>query len=153
MEKEKYICPECGENADISLSVCPKCGYPLKIMADENSASDYEKRKKKKVIAIVFCVVAPILIILAIRQITNDSYKFYVEHYQSCMEGYQESIVESNNTYWFLSGGFKDIANTYKSMADEAMTNIWMYRIKAIVMSVVGIILAFVGVKSFREVK
>lgn len=145
-------CPECGEKVDVILSVCPKCGYPIKTIVDENSAPDYEK-KKKKVMAIVFCVVAPILIILAIRQITNDSYKFYVEHYQTCIEGYQESLVESNNTYWFLSGGYKDIANSYKSMADEAMTHIWMYRIKAIVMCVVGIILAFVGVKLIREVK
>ena len=141
-------CPECGKEVEEEVLACPECGFPIK-KQDKAEKSIY---KNKKYIGIVMCVIGFILFIVAITRINNDDYKFYLEHYETCMQGYDENTETANSyTSGFFKSSYKNIASSYKEMAEDDYKEIWKYRIEAIVACGAGLILLVIGYKNVRN--
>lgn len=156
-------CPECNAEIDSEVSVCPYCGFPIKkkTTAQVDSSDlvekitvahplDSEKQKKKKIIGITMCVVGVICLIFAVTKITDDDYKFYLEHYEDCKDGYEDCMDEAKYGGMF-SGSYRSIASTYEDMMKDDMKEIWKYRGTAIVCCIAGIGLGLVGYKNIKK--
>ena len=149
-------CPECGKEISDQANICPHCGYE-KIVRNENRIEESKEipiYKNRKYISILMCVVGCIFLILAINRITNDNYKFYKQHYQDCMDGYNDTISTANS---YLGGYFKSlynsIASSYKDMADDDNKELWKFRIQAIVLICGGLALIVCGYKKYNKEK
>ncbi len=141
-------CPECGKEIEENLLSCSNCGFPIKIK-DKEEQPIY---KNKKYIGIVMCIVGCILFIVAITRINNDIYKFYLEHYETCMEGYDENNATANlYSSGFFKSSYKSIASRYKEMAEDDYKEIWKYRIEAIVACGAGSILLVIGYRNIKK--
>lgn len=150
-------CPECNSEIDENVAVCPCCGFPIKGKIAEPKVSevptqtiDPEKQKKKKLIGVAMCIIGCICWIVAITRITNEDYKFYVEHYEDCMDGYEDSMDHAKYGGLF-SGSYRSIARSYEDMAEDDMKEIWKYRGTAIVCCIAGIGLVFLGYKNIKK--
>lgn len=152
-------CPECNAEVDGEVSVCPYCGFPIKkkLTQTEPKGSEVpvklinpEQQKKKKLIGTVMCIIGFICFIIAITRITNEDYKFYMEHYEDCREGYEDCMDEAKYGGMF-SGSYRRIASTYEDMMEDDMKEIWKYRGTAIACCIAGIGLAFVGYKNIKK--
>lgn len=145
---ELINCPECGKEVGEEVLVCPECGFPIK-KQDKLGQPIY---KNKKYIGLAMCIIGCILFVVAITRINNDDYKFYLEHYETCMQGYDENTEVANlYTSGFFKSSYKDIALSYKKMAEDDYKEIWNYRIKAIVACGAGLILLVIGYKNVRN--
>lgn len=153
-------CPECNTEIDNEVAVCPCCGFPIKkkitqaeVKTSEVSTQpiDIEKQKKKKFIGMVMCIVGCICFIIAITRITNEDYKFYVEHYEDCMEGYEDCMKEAKYSSGYFASSYRSIASTYEDMAEDDMKEIWKFRGIAITCCIAGIGLIFVGYKNIKK--
>jgi hypothetical protein len=153
-------CPECNTEIDSEIAVCPCCGFPIKkkpTTQTEPKLSEVptqpiseEKRKQKKLIGTVMCIIGCICFIIAITRVTNEEYKFYVEHYEDCKEGYEDCMDEAKYGGMF-SGSYRSIASTYEDMMEDDMKEIWKYRGTAIACCIAGIGLVFVGYKNIKK--
>lgn len=153
-------CPECNTEIDSEVAVCPSCGFPikkktaaqaeLKVSDEAKAPIDPEQLKKKKLIGTVMCIIGCICFVIAITRISNEDYKFYVEHYEDCKEGYVDCMDEAKYG-GFLSGSYRSIASTYEDMMEDDMKEIWKFRGTAIACCVAGIGLIFVGYKNIRK--
>lgn len=167
------VCPECGKEQDSSAKSCIECGYPLqndsksqvckdcgKLLKDgntyctncgfENSNSvPTMKNSKNKMIGIALIVVACVMFVIAFTRVNNEKYDFYKQHYEECMDGYEESMDMADGG-WF-SGSYKQIANSYENMAEDDKTEINKYRIQAVLFGVAGVVLVCFGYKSLKK--
>lgn len=158
---ETINCPECNTEMDSKVVVCPYCGFPIKkkvevktiLQAYEqaNATIDQEKQKRKKIIGAVMCIIGIICLIFAVKRISNDKYKFYLEHYEDCMEGYEDCMKEAKYSSGFFASSYRSIASSYEDMAEDDMKEIWKYRGIAIACCIAGIGLIFVGYKSIKK--
>lgn len=130
----------------------PKSNAEVEAKGSETTiqSADPEQQKKKKMIGAVMCALGCICFIIALTRITNEDYKFYVEHYEDCMEGY-ESCMEEAAYAGMFSNAYKNIARTYEDMAEDDMKEIWKYRGAAIVCCVAGIGLIFAGYRNIKK--
>lgn len=152
-------CPECGREIDSEVSVCPYCAFPIKKKTTEPKVSevttqpiDPEKQKKKKLISMILCIVGCICLIFAITRVTNEDYKFYLEHYEDCEKGYNDCMYEKTKyTSTYFSSTYGSIASSYEDMMEDDMKEIWKFRGTAIVCCVAGIGLIFVGYKNIKK--
>lgn len=139
-------CPECGKEVEEGVLTCPNCGFPIKNKAEQPIY------KNKRYIGIVMCIIGCILFIVAILRINNDDYKFNLEHYETCMQGYDKNIATANSyASGFFKRSYKDIALGYKNMAKRACKIIWKYRMEAIVACGAGLILLIIGYKNIKN--
>lgn len=144
-------CPECGGEISDKAVQCPHCGYEMTVLMNEPIENNIPN-KKQQYIGIGMCILACVLFIFAIKNITDDKYKFYVENYDTYVAGYEEnSNTASQYSGGFFKSGYDQIASSYKSMADDAKKVIWTYRITAIVSCGVGIFLVFYGTKKIKK--
>lgn len=153
-------CPECNTEVDSEVAVCPSCGFPikkkpivqaeLKVSDEAKAPIDPEQLKKKKLIGTVMCIIGCICFVIAITRITNEDYKFYVEHYEDCKDGYEDCMDEAKYGGMF-SGSYRSIASTYEDMMEDDMKEIWKFRGTAIACCVAGIGLIFVGYKNIKK--
>jgi len=152
------ICPECNTEIDSEALICPCCAFPIKEKTTEPRFSetlkqpiDPEKQKKKRFIGTVMCIVGCICFVIAITRVTNEDYKFYVEHYEDCMEGYEDCMDEARHSRGYFASSYRSIASSYEDMAEDDMKEIWKFRGTAIVYCTVGIGLIFVGCKNIKK--
>lgn len=153
-------CPECNTEVESEIAVCPSCGFPIKkkttVQAEPKVSDgvktpmDSEQLKKKKLIGVAMCIIGCICFIIAITRVTNEDYKFYVEHYEDCKEGYEDCMDEAKYGGMF-SGSYRSIVSTYEDMMEDDMEEIWKYRGIAIVCCAVGLGLIFVGYKNIKK--
>lgn len=167
------VCPECGKEQDSSVKSCVECGYPLQTdnkslvckecgeplkngntycancgFENSNSVST-AKNSKNKMIGIALIVVACVMFVIAFTRVNNEKYEFYKQHYEDCMDGYEESMDMAGGG-WF-SGSYKQIANSYENMAEDDMAEINKYRIQAVLFGVAGVVLVGFGYKSLKK--
>lgn len=141
-------CPECGKEIDEEVLCCPNCGFPIK-KRDETGQPVY---KNKRYIGIAMCIIGCVLFIVAFARINNDGYKFYLEHYETCMQGYDENTATAKSyTSGYFKRSYEYIASSYKEMADDDYREIWKYRIEAIVACGAGLILLVIGYKNITN--
>lgn len=141
-------CPECGKEIEEEVMECPNCGFPIKKQDKAEQSID----KNKTYIGIAMCIIGCILFIVAIMRINNDDYKFYLEHYETCMQGYDENTATANSyTSGFFKSSYKYIASEYKEMAADDYKEIWKYRMEAIVACGAGLILLVIGYKNVKN--
>ena len=79
-------CPECGKGVEEDVLSCPNCGFPIK----KQNKVEQPIYKNKKYIGIVMLIIGCILFVVVITRINNDDYKFYLENYETCMQGYDK---------------------------------------------------------------
>ena len=154
---ETRRCPECGSEVGTEAAVCPNCGYPFTEgeagAAAEQAAPGPAKQKiGGKTIGIVLFLAAAILLIVGITRLTNDRYQFYKEHYETCIDGYNEN---SRTARSYGSGlfryGYETIASTYKQMAEMDLKEMWKYRTAAIVCFCCAVPAAFFGYRFYKK--
>lgn len=113
-------CPECGNEISDKAIACPHCGYERTELTNE-SVETKIPNKKQQYIGIGMCIFACILFIFAIKNITDNEYKFYVDNYDSYVAGYEEnSNTASQYSGGLFKSGYNQIASSYKGMADDA---------------------------------
>ena len=170
------FCLKCGEAIPDNSVTCPKCGSNINEatniensertvayasqksinsecdVLNKNLQKEYIPRKKQRYIGIAMCVLACVLFIFAIKNITNNKYKFYVENYDAYVDGYNDN---SNTATQYSGGlfksGYNQIASSYKDMADDAKKEIWSYRIKALGFLSVGVVCIVIGIKKVKK--
>lgn len=144
-------CPECGYEISDEVRKCPECGYEVSIK-EQKFTEENGSCGKEKYAGIIMCILAVVLFIFSIKNITNEKYQFYVENYGTYMAEYEENLAMSqsyNNA--ILRSGYKNIASTYNNLANEAMESIWLYRIKAAALGSVGVVMIILGIKKIRR--
>lgn len=152
-------CPECEIEIADNVAVCPSCGYEIiqsEVLTGEdntNTTVTVPVYKNKKYIGIVLCVVACIMLIVALTRINNDTYSFYKQHYKECMEGYVENSTDARNSGSWFSGTYRYIASKYEDMAKDDNKKIWEYRIQAIVLCLGSIACGVIGYKYIKGEK
>ena len=152
-------CPECGIEIADNVAVCPSCGYEIiqsEVLTEEDNTDTtvtVPVYKNKKYIGIVLCVVACIMLIVALTRINNDTYSFYKQHYKECMEGYVENSTDARNSGSRFSGTYRYIASKYEDMAKDDNKKIWEYRIQAIVLRLGSIACGVIGYKYIKGEK
>ncbi|CCY53271.1 putative uncharacterized protein [Coprococcus sp. CAG:782] len=152
-------CPECGTEVADNVNVCPSCGYEVvqseteAVEDNTNTTATVPVYKNKKYIGITLCVVACIMLIVAFTRINNDTYSFYKQHYEECMEGYAENSANARNSGSWFSGTYRYIASEYEDMAKDDNKKIWEYRIQAIVLCLGGIACGVIGCKFIKVEK
>lgn len=139
------------------IEKCPECGFPIKPKANTMvTAPTLEMAKPRKIvlkpvhkriIGVALIVVSLILIIVGIVQVTNDRYNFYKEHYQECLDGYNDCMREARNSSGWFSSSYKSIADSYTRMMNEDNAEIWKYRITAIVCGCISITSFVIGIR------
>ncbi|MGI5969522.1 MAG: zinc ribbon domain-containing protein [Lachnospiraceae bacterium] len=141
-------CPECGKGVEEDVLSCPNCGFPIK----KQNKVEQPIYKNKKYIGIVMLIIGCILFVVVITRINNDDYKFYLENYETCMQGYDKNMATANSyTSGFFKSSYRDIASGYKKMAEDDYKEIWKYRIESIVACGVGLILLVKGYKNVKN--
>lgn len=149
----KITCPECGASINGESTVCNECGFPIEKPQSEIATKAKEPKLSAKQLGIVFCIVAIIYFIVGITRITNDNYAFYSEHYKECAEGYEDATREAKTAGWLLKSGYENIADTYQDMMDDDIKKIWTYRIEAIALCAIGVVLIILGVKKQGRIR
>ncbi len=153
--EEKRICPECKANISNHDKTCPFCGFPLDDSRDFSEIKNNSISKKsfstKQIVGMVMCVAALVCIIIGITRITNDTYKFYKEHLNECMDAYGEVKAEANHSYGWFSSTYDWIADNYEDMIAEDRKELWSYRIQAIVLCGAGAVLIALGVPKIKQ--
>lgn len=149
-------CPECGKEISDNTRVCPHCGYEIK---EQNELAVENKKevpiyKNRKYISILMCIIGCIFLFVSITRITNDDYKFYKQHYQDCMDGYNDtkSTADSYSGGYFRSS-YNYIASTYKDMAEDDNKKLWKFRFQAMVLACGGLALIIYGYKNYKKEK
>lgn len=136
-------CPECGQELQGEIGSCPDCGLPVKPELD--STTEKVNNSNKKNIGILMCIIGLICCIFAFTRINSDDYDFYLEHYEDCMEGYQEAIGQADSYSGYFNIAYENIADEYKKMADADYIEIWKLRSQLIIPLGIGIILLLLG--------
>ncbi|MBD5511792.1 MAG: zinc-ribbon domain-containing protein [Lachnospiraceae bacterium] len=141
-------CPECRKEIEEEVLFCPNCGFPIK----KQNETEQPVYKNKRYIGIAMCIIGCVLFIVAFARINNDDYKFYLEHYETCMQGYDRNTETANSyTSGYFKSSYENIASTYKEMAEDDYKEIWKYRIEAIVACGAGLILLVIGCKNITN--
>lgn len=100
------------------------------------------------------CIIGCIFIVVAITRITNDEYKFYKQHYQECIDGYNDTKSTADSYCGgFFRSSYKSIDSSYKDMADDDNEELWKFRIQAIVFLCGGCGLIIYGYKKYKKEK
>lgn len=137
------VCPECNGIIRRELKTCPNCGYeiPQEDMKDKVLKLKQSVLKNKKQTRIVAYIIAVFMFVIAISRLNNSDYKFYKEHYSECELGYQSAIISSQVYSGYFASSYKQIASTYKDMMNEDQAKINSYRIQAVVLIIIGIMI------------
>lgn len=159
-------CPECGKEISDKSHNCIHCGYPLTNGNDyekvENLASTQKKSTKiwrdkfKHVTAsvgkinpsiriaasVVIIIIALICLVQGKNALNDDNYDFYKEHYQDCLDGYEECMDNARTSGYLFQSTYESLAEDYEEMAEDDLAKINGYRIKATIFYVVFAVLA-----------
>lgn len=143
--EEMRKCPECDNEVHEGMIVCPNCGYEL--LTDKKNELT---KSKRKAIGLVMIVVACICFVWGVIQLTNESYKFYQQHLQECIDARIEArdAAEDVNAGYltgYLLSTYDDIDESYAEMIEDDEKEIWNYRIKAMIGCAGGVILLLIG--------
>lgn len=148
IENEKHNCPECGCELDNNITICTNCGYNIEVKKEIVISKNVEKGRRIRIASVV---IACVFFILAVTRISNDKYTFYKEHYAECMDEYEENSKTARSSSGMFKSSYNYISNSYKDMADSDMKEIWKFRVEAIVLSVVGVVVIISGVKIAKK--
>lgn len=151
MESSK--CPECGNDVSNQVKTCPYCGYEIS-KEDEQIKEKYNNliHKNKKYIIALLCIVGCLFLIAAITRITNDEYKFYKQHYQECIDGYNDTKWTADSfSGGFFKSSYDSIASSYKDLADNDKKELWKFRIQAILLVCGGCGLILFGYTIYKK--
>ncbi len=144
---------ECSNDVPDQVKTYRHCGYEIlkedKQIKEKHNISIYEKY-----ISALICIVGCIFLVMAITRITNDEYRFYKQHYQKCVDGYND-IKSTADSYGggLFRGSYNSIAFSYKNMADDDNKELWKFRIQAIVLVCGGFGLIICGYKKYKKRK
>lgn len=67
------------------------------------------------------------------------------------MDGYEENSKTAHSSNGMFKNSYNYISNLYKDMADSDMKKIWKFRVEAIVLSVVGVVVIVSGDKIAKK--
>ena len=81
----------------------------------------------------------------------NDTYAFYEEHLQTCIDGYNDCLWESEHAMMQFRSTYKNLADSYAEMIRDDRIELWKYRIGAMVLCGVGAGLMLFGVINFKK--
>lgn len=147
-------CPECGCDLSEEVSKCPFCDCLINVNNDKDLKNNISVEKQKinndivrkyKMVSVSLFVLTCILFVIAFTRVNNSDYKFYKEHYDDCMSGYDDSKYNERTSGLLFKGTYGMIADEYKEMADEDMSIIWKYRGQAITLLICGVVCIIVG--------
>lgn len=148
-------CPECGKEVSDKAAACIYCGYPLspegtdpataQLTAIPPESGKTAKQKSKPITKLVNrlnpglrIAISALLIILSIvflvqgkNTITSDRYEFYKEHYQDCIDGYDDAMSSANSSGAMFRSTYKSIADDYQRMAKDDLAKLNSMRAKA----------------------
>jgi hypothetical protein len=142
----KMKCPDCGLELKANAKTCISCGCP--IVYDSGRSSRQSVLTKRKCFGISLCLAAIVCFVICFTRVSNDQYRFYIQHYGECKAGYEESMLTAESYgYGFFRSSYQDIASTYQDLMDSDQKKIWTYR----ALGSVGLILLGSGIKNIKK--
>lgn len=152
-------CPECNKEISDKANFCPHCGYsPInrtKTTSIKQNDTQPDKtanfNSHRKIIGIMLLIIGFICLIIGTSNITDKKYKFYKEHYKTCVEGYEKNLVSANFSDGIFKSEYTTIALNYKEMAEIDLKEIWKYRSTAIVFYGLSIFFFILGFKKIKK--
>jgi len=149
LTNQSNSCPDCGTPITGNIDACPNCGCPISKNSNTFTNSVTNKNKIKGTIMII---IVAICFLFGVTRLTNDDYKFYIEHCKECQENYEEVQATANSySYGFFKSSYQDIADTYLDMIKDDKKEYWIFRIKAIVSFTAGGITLIFGIKNLKR--
>ena len=134
------ICPECKKEQADTAQYCTNCGYRLSAQPHISAET-----KKKAYVGIVISI---ILIIVAISLVTTSEFSYYLENISYYADQYAETKSHSSG---FLGGSYASLASRWKEMYNEAVTYVALHSIGAVVLSIVGGVGLYKGLKKLKS--
>lgn len=172
------FCKYCGEAIEDVVNTCPKCNANLmeknediaivynettqtEVSPTISKESEFKKRinkitqfiqKYRKPVIAILAALSLIFIVIAITTITSEDYQECSENYSEYIDNYEENLAMSNSYggYGILGGGYKNVANGWKDLADDELAELWGMRVKAIIISMLGIACGFSAFKIYK---
>ena len=146
----KVKCPECGCDIGENAIKCPFCDYIIK---SENMLSvnthNYLKNKNsgigRKVSGIIFIIASIVLFACSFSRINNSEYKFYKEHYETCLSEYDDNKSSARLEGLLFTSTYNMIADRYKDMAFEDKEKLNQFKLQASILGVLGVVLLVSG--------
>ena len=151
---KSIFCRNCGKEIPSDSMFCPVCGKNVATThnSDNNKSSTSSKEIKGKVnalinkiqpkyrlaISLALIVVAIICVIIGITTFTSEDFSFYKNHYEDCIDGYEDCMEKSKSEGWYFSSSYESIADSYKEMADRDLSKIIGFSISAIILFVLS---------------
>lgn len=82
-------------------------------------------------ISVLLIIVALVCLVQGKNALNNDRYDFYKEHYEDCIDGYEESMDKARTSEYLFKSSYESIAEDYERMAKEDLAKLNGYRAKA----------------------
>ena len=134
------ICPECKNEQNDTTQYCTNCGYAL----TAKPKISFEANKK----TYIRIVVSVVLIIVAISLVTSSEFSYYLENISYYAEQYASTKSHSSG---FLGSSYASLASRWKEMYNEAIAYVALHSIGAIVLSIVGGLGLYRGLKKLKN--
>ena len=135
-------CLNCGKQQIDAAKFCTNCGTPF-----ANNTDSKNQIKSRNYIGIAISMV---LIVIAFSLVLDSEFFHYVNNLSYYSEQYIENRSHSSG---FLGGIYSTLASSWKGLYEQATTYIVVHSILAIVLSVVGGIGLYKGIKKIRRNK
>ncbi|WP_368189004.1 hypothetical protein [Blautia sp. 1033sp1_1033st1_G9_1033SCRN_220408] len=103
------------------------------------------KNKNTKFAGIGLLILACVCFILGYSNVNNEDYSFYKDHYETCMDGYNDTITDPNSYSGYFTSTYDYIASSYEKMAEDDEKKMWEFRIQSIAFCIGGAICAIFG--------
>ena len=96
-------------------------------------------------VSVILIIVALVCLVQGKNALNNDRYDFYKEHYQDCIDGYEECKANARTAGYLFKSTYESLADDYEKMAEDDLAKINSYRIKAIVFYVSFVIIILIA--------
>ena len=103
-------------------------------------------------ISVLLIIIALVCLVQGKNSLNNDRYDFYKEHYEDCIDGYEESMDKARTSGYLFKSSYESIAEDYERMAKDDLAKLNGYRAKAAVFYLSFAILAVAAIVFLRGV-
>lgn len=135
-------CSKCGKQQIDAAKFCTNCGTPF--------ANNIDTKNQIKVSNYIGIAIYAVLIVIALSLVLNSEFFHYIDNISYYSNQYAENRYYSSG---FLGGIYSSLASNWKGLYNKALSYIVSHSIFAIILSIVGGIGLYRGIKKLRRNK